>query len=116
MDSGYAITWIRSLIVSLPMNKEEFIDLVWRLDEILMEVDHLERRIAHCGEQCGIEDEGLCPECCKALEKVITEDERLAGDKELDSILRKLKQACQEDKTGGYERILKQSREGKVFH
>jgi hypothetical protein len=98
------------------MNKQEFLDLVWQLDEILMEADYLERQIGNCGEQCGIEDEGLCPECCKALEKVIAEDERLAGNKELDNVLKKLKQACKEDKTGEYERILKQSREGKVVH
>jgi hypothetical protein len=98
------------------MDKEVFLDLVWRLEEILMEADHLEKRVGNCGEQCGIENEGLCPECCKALEKVIAEDKRLVENKELDNILNKLKRACDEDMTGEYERILKQSREGKVFH
>ena len=98
------------------MDKEEFIDLVWRLEEILMVADHLERQVGNCGELCGIEDEGLCPECSEAVEKVIAEDKRLAENKELDTILIKLKKACDADKTGEYERILKQSREGKVFH
>ncbi len=81
-----------------------------------MVADHLERQIGNCGEQCGIEDEGLCPACCTALEKVIAEDNRLAENKELDDILKMLKRACDEDMTGEYERILKQSREGRVFH
>lgn len=98
------------------MNRDEFLDLAWRLDESLMEVDYLKEQIGNCGEQCGIEDEGLCPECCRALEKVIAEDKRLAENRELDDILKRLKKACDEDITGEYERILKQSSEGKVIH
>lgn len=98
------------------MNKMESLALVWRLEEILMAADHLERQVGNCGEQCGTEDEGLCPECCKALEKVIAGDKKLAENKELDNILKKLKRAFDGDMTGEYERILKQSRESNVFH
>ncbi len=58
----------------------------------------------------------MWPESCVALERVIAEYNRLTENKELDNILKKLKRACEADKTGEYERIFKQSREGKVFH
>lgn len=58
----------------------------------------------------------LCPSCCDAFARVLAEEERLSGDKEYNEVMRKLKEACDEDKRGQYERILKQSREGKVVH
>ena len=45
------------------MNKEEFIDLVWRLEEILMHVDHLRSEIGNCPEKCDgldAEDYEVC--------------------------------------------------------
>lgn len=82
--------------------------------------DHLNKQIGDCGGHCegydGEEDEGLCPTCCEFFMKVQKEDERLAGDKEFNEVVEKLKQACDEDKTGEYQRILEQSREGKVIH
>ena len=102
------------------MNKEEFFDLVWRLEEILMRVDHLRNQVGICGEPCeGLnaeDDEGLCPACCDTFAMVLAEEERLAEDKEYNEVMRNLKEACDEDKTGRYERILRQSREGKVVH
>jgi len=98
------------------VNKEEFFDLVWRLEEILMQADHLRNQIGKCGGSCDIEDDGLCPDCCTAFEKVMAEDERLAENGELDKVWKKLKRACDEDKTREYERILMQSRENKVVH
>ena len=102
------------------MDKEEFLDLVWRLEEILIQADHLRSQVGKCGEQCegfdGIDDGGLCPSCCDTFARVITEEKRLAENKELADVLKKLRRACDEDKTGEYERILKQSIEGKVVH
>jgi hypothetical protein len=48
--------------------------------------------------------------------RVLAEEERLAGDREFSDIMKKLKRACDEDKSGRYQRILDQSRESKVFH
>ncbi len=98
------------------MNKKEFLDLVWKLEEIMMHRDYLRRQIGECGEGCDDGDEGLCPECSQLFELVITEDERLAKNKELNEVQRKLKQACEEDKTGEYQRILNQSRDSKLVH
>ena len=98
------------------MNKEEFLDLVWRLEEMLMHSDHLRNQIGKCGGSCDIEDEGLCPECCIAYEKVMDEDKRLAGNKVFTKVLKELKQACDENKSGEYERILSQHRDGKISH
>jgi uncharacterized protein with PIN domain len=101
------------------MDQAQFMNLVWRLEEILMHRDHLKQQIGKCVGQCegydADEDEGLCPKCCEVLVQVQKEEERLQGNKELDEILKKLKNACDEDKTGRYQRILEQSREGKVI-
>ena len=51
-----------------------------------MQSDHLRNRIGKCGGSCDIEDDGLCPDCCKAFKKILAEDDRLAGNGELDKI------------------------------
>ena len=70
-------------------------------------------RIGKCVEGCegldALDDEELCPECCDTFARVLAEEERLAEDKEYNEVMRKSKEACDEDKTGQYERILKQS-------
>lgn len=116
MGSGFAVTSMRYWMGFLPMNSEEFLSLVWRLEELLMQRDHLQNQIGNCGEGCDDEDEGLCPACCEAFKQVQDEDVRLAKGKELDKVMKKLMQACDEDTTGKYRRILEQSREGKVVH
>jgi hypothetical protein len=98
------------------MSKEEFLDLVWRLEELLMHRDYLQSQIGKCEGRCDEEDEGLCPACCEAFEKVRAEDDRLIENGELTEVMKKLKQACDEDKSGEYQRLLNQFREGKVFH
>lgn len=102
------------------MDHQEFLDLVWRLEEILIQVDHLNSQIGKCPEGCegmdADDEEGLCPTCCDTFARVLAEEERLSEDREYNEVMRKLKEACDEDKTGVYERILKQSREGKVVH
>jgi hypothetical protein len=100
------------------MNKEEFLDLVWKLEEMLMHVDYLRSQIGNCPEGCeGLDaedDEGLCGTCCDTFAHVLAEEERLAEDKEYNEVMRKLREVCDDDKSGMYQRILEQSREGKV--
>jgi hypothetical protein len=59
------------------VNNQEFIDLVWRLEEIMMQVDHLERQLGNCAEGCeGLDaqdDECLCPACCDTFARVLAE-------------------------------------------
>jgi hypothetical protein len=102
------------------MNHEEFLDTVWRLEELLTHLDYLRSRVGNCGKECeGLDaedDEGLCPDCCDWFAQVLAEEERLEGNSEFNEIMKKLKQACDEDKSGRYSRILSQSREGKVIH
>jgi len=102
------------------MTKEEFLNLVWRLEELLLPLDHLRNEVGKCGGKCngfdGIDDEGLCPTCDDAFIDVLAEDERLDMNEEFNQLLKKVKQACEEDKTGEYQRILDETREGKIFH
>jgi len=100
------------------MNKEEFLTLVWRLEELLIQLDYLRSRIGNCGHQCeGLDaqdDRGLCPDCCDWLAKVMAEEERLSADMEFNEVMKKLKEACDQDKAGQLEKIVKQSREGRI--
>lgn len=100
------------------MNKEEFLNLVWRLEEILKPLDDLRAQVGNCGGRCKGYDltgnENLCPACAEVHAKLAAEEERLGKDQELNALLKTLKTACDDDKTGTYERMLKQAREGKI--
>jgi hypothetical protein len=82
----------------------------------MMQRDYFRSQIGRCGEGCDEEDEGLCPQCLVLFKEVQAEDDKLAMNRELDAVLKKLRQACNEDKTGEFQRLLDQSRHGKVFH
>lgn len=84
-----------------------------------MHRDHLNHQIGKCGGQCqghDGDDEGLCPVCCDIFMLVQQEDDRLGANKEFSDVMDKLQQACDQDTTGRYRRILEQSRERKVVH
>jgi hypothetical protein len=102
------------------ISQEEFLNLVWRLEEKLMQLDYLRGRIGQCPHRCEGPDaeheEGLCPTCCDWFEKARVEETRLGQDREFNEIMEKLKQACDDDKSGTYQRILDQSRESKTIH
>ena len=102
------------------MNQQEFLDLLWRLEEILVQLDYLRGRIGKCEEGCEGRDvvdcEGLCPVCCDIFSMVLAEEERLEEDREFNEVMEKLKKACEEDKSGMLQKILNQSREGKLIH
>lgn len=102
------------------MNQQEFLDLLWRLEEILVQLDYLRGRIGKCEKGCEGSDaedcEGLCPVCCDIFSMVLAEEERLEADKEFNEVMEKITKACEEDKSGKLQKILNQSREGKVIH
>lgn len=85
-----------------------------------MDLDYYRSKIGKCPEGCeGIDaedEEGLCPVCCDWFAQQLAEEERLEGDNEYNEVIEKLKQACAEDKTGRYHKILEQSRQEKVIH
>lgn len=80
----------------------------------------LRGRIGKCEEGCegrDVEDcEGLCPVCCDVFSMVLAEEEKLEEDKEFNEVMEQLTRACEEDESGNYQKILNQSREGKVIH
>ncbi len=87
---------------------------------MLMHVDYLRNQIGKCPDKCestdAVDDEGLCPTCCEWFAKVAAGEERLGKDTEFNALTDKLKKACEEDKTGCYQRILEQSRQDKIVH
>ena len=100
------------------MNKEEFLKLAWRLEELMMKADLLRREVGNCGGQCdgldGMETVDLCQPCSDVFEKLLEEDDKLAENKEFNDVLAKLQQACKADKSGEYDLILRQFRGGGV--
>lgn len=102
------------------MNHEEFLNLLSRMEEMLMRLDYLRGRIGNCPEKCesldAVHDEGLCPVCCSWFANMTAEEERLDRDAEFNEVTEMLKRACDEDKSGRYQRLLEQSREGKMVH
>ncbi len=85
---------------------------------MLVHVDYLRSQIGTCPDKCeGLDSgEGLCPTCSDTFARVLAEEERLSEDLEYNEVMTKLKQVCDEDKSGVYQRILEQSRQGKVAH
>ncbi len=87
---------------------------------MLMQVDYFRSRIGQCEAKCervdAEHDEGLCPVCCDWFSQVLAEEKRLEGDKEFNDVMDKLIKACEEDKTGRYQRIMDQSRQSKIVH
>lgn len=97
------------------MDKREFLELMFKFQEILMHRDHFRNMIDNCPEGCG-NDQGLCPKCIVLFEQLTDEDERLASNNELDVLLKKLKEASDADLTGEYKRILEEPRGSGVVH
>lgn len=96
------------------MKQDAFQELAWRLEEILVTRDRWSRQVGACGGECngyeGIDEEGLCHSCAEAYARVIAEDDKLANDEELVDVMKRLRQACDEDESGLYQKILDKAR------
>jgi plasmid maintenance system killer protein len=101
------------------METEDFANLLFKIEEMLVETDYWRRQISDCKQCKGWSEEdcrNMCPSCLKALAKEFEALRDAAGNEELRALIRNLKKALKDDKTGEYQRILNQSRERSLVH
>ena len=102
------------------MTQEEFLDLLWQHEALLLHLDYLRGRVGNCGKPCkGLDaetDEDLCPDCCDWFAQILAEEERLSKDSQYNDIMGRLERACFQDKSGTYQRLLEHSRRDKILH
>lgn len=100
------------------MTKDEFANLLFRIEELLGEVDYWRRQIGECGGHCqGHREEdyrNLCPACSHVLEKEFEAIDKLSRNGEFNEALRKLKAAVDTDETGEFQIMLDIARSGTV--
>ena len=65
------------------MNKQDFFDLLWRVEEILMQRDHLRKQIGKCGGDCDIEMMGYVLIAVQHLRRFWLKMRGLLGTKSL---------------------------------
>lgn len=100
------------------MTKQEFADLIFRLEELLMEADFWRQKIGECGGICrGSREEDyrkLCLSCSKALKGEMDAIRRLSENAEFNETMRKVKEAVDGDKTGEFKAMLDLARRATV--
>lgn len=85
----------------------------------MLKADHWRRELESCRTCKGYdstEEDVMCPSCKEASANLKVESEKLYFNRELDSLLKQLKQTSDADLTGEYEQILNQVRSGKVMN
>ncbi len=95
------------------MNKEEFKDLLLKIDDLLIDVDYWRRQIDQCRECRGwaVEDPNdMCPSCRESLHKHLIALQRISNSNEMRKNLIMLKEALEKDRTGELTDIYNQSR------
>ena len=95
------------------MDKVAFANLLFRIEELLAEVDYWRRQINDC-KQCrgwGEEDyTNMCPSCLKALYEEFEALKKVAEDVELKKASKLLRKALENDTTGELTEIFRLSR------
>lgn len=95
------------------MDGDDFIQLLLRIDDQLIDVDYWRQQIDNCQECQGwaVEDHNnMCPSCRKALLKEFKALKRISCNAEMRKNLMILKEALENDTTGELVTIFKQSR------
>jgi hypothetical protein len=99
------------------MEREDFAHLLFRIEEMLADVDYWRRQISDC-QQCrgwSEEDYGnLCASCLQALSAEFDALKKVAANSEMRGSLRALKEALADDKTGELSLIFKLARKATV--
>ena len=100
------------------MTKQEFADLIFRLEELLIEADFWRYKIGNCGGACrGSSEEDyrkLCLACSKALKEEMDAVKRLSKNAEFNETMRMVKEAVDRDTTGEFKGILDLARRATV--
>ncbi len=95
------------------MTRIEFANLLFRLEEMLAEVDSYRRQINDCKFCRGWAEEdpqNMCPSCLKALAEEFEAMKTLSTNIEFMNIMRTIKQAVEDDASGELERMMSLAR------
>jgi hypothetical protein len=82
------------------MTKEEFAETIFRMHEILHEIDLSDTTIGQCGQCRGLDEPthyDLCPDCHKALEERLLLIEHTPLDMEFRTLLEAVQDALEDD-------------------
>jgi hypothetical protein len=94
------------------MTRVEFANLLFRLEELLIEVDYYRRKINDCHDCRGEDIKNMCPACLRALRSEFESMKKLSGDAEFMEIMRTIKGALHGDATGELAEIMALARRG----
>ena len=92
------------------MEREDFANLLFKIEELLIETDYWRRQISDCKQCRGWAEadyRNMCPSCMKALAKEFEAIKEVAGNEEVRALLRQLKKALKEDSTGELTEIFR---------
>jgi len=107
-----------SLSMSDHMTKQEFADIIFRLEELLIETDLWRLKIGECGGQCNGSNETdyrkMCPSCSSALQKELEAIKKLTANDEFNGLMSKVKEALEGDRTGEFKQMLDFARRATV--
>jgi hypothetical protein len=95
------------------MNKREFTNLLFRIEELLLEVDYYRRKINDCRVCKGWDEEdleGMCLFCLRALQEEFEAIKKVAKNEEFNRLMRTIKKALQKEDTGELAEITALSR------
>ena len=100
------------------MNKEDFANILFRLEELLIEADLWRMKIGECGGQCNGSSERdyrkMCLPCSTALQKELQAIKKLADNVEFKELMSKVKEAVEGDRTGELKLMLDFARRATV--
>jgi hypothetical protein len=89
------------------MTRVEFANLLFYLEELLVEVDYYRRQINDCRKCRGWEDmNNMCPACLEALQSEFEAMKKLSSNAEFMEIMRSIKGALQDDDAGELAQIM----------
>ena len=92
------------------MDKEDFANLLFRIEEMLVDVDYWRRQISECKQCRGWSEDDykkMCPSCLMALAKEFEKLKEVAENEEMRALIRQLKKALKDDQTGELSEIFK---------
>jgi predicted amidophosphoribosyltransferase len=92
------------------MEKEDFAHLLFRIEEMLVDVDYWRRQISECKECQGWSEKdyrNMCPACLRALNKEFETLKEVAGNEDMRALLKDLKKALKDDKSGELTEIFR---------
>jgi len=92
------------------MEREDFANLLFRIEELLVETDYWRRQISDCKQCRGWAEEdytNMCPSCLKALAKEFEALRDVAENEEMRALIKQLRKALKDDKTGELAEIFR---------